>query len=201
MKKILVSNAYDFTPMVGAITKIGPDVVYAVMDNNPDSHQKEALKKLKNTFKHIEFKEIKTEIYKVYEIAKEIVKAIDQIYTQDTEIYVDLTSGRKTKSIGILLGCYQRSDKIKEVLYFTQEINQMITLPKLSFEVSKKSSDLLEIISKKPISLPDLANNKKLNSMGRTSVYLNIRDLKEKGLVFENNGVLYLTDYGKLVIL
>ncbi|MDD3085254.1 MAG: DUF6293 family protein [Candidatus ainarchaeum sp.] len=201
MKKILVSNAYDFTPMVGAITKIGPDVVYVVMDNNPDSHQKEALKKLKNTFKHIEFKEIKTEIYKVYEIAKEIVKAIDQIYTQDTEIYVDLTSGRKTKSIGILLGCYQRSDKIKEVLYFTQEINQMITLPKLSFEVSKKSSDLLEIISKKPISLPDLANNKKLNSMGRTSVYLNIRDLKEKGLVFEDNGVLYLTDYGKLVIL
>lgn len=201
MKKILVSNAYDFTPMVGAITKIGPDVLYAVMDNNPDSHQKEALKKLKNTFKHIEFKEIKTEIYKVYEIAKEIVKAIDQIYTQDTEIYVDLTSGRKTKSIGILLGCYQRSDKIKEVLYFTQEINQMITLPKLSFEVSKKSSDLLEIISKKPISLPDLANNKKLNSMGRTSVYLNIRDLKEKGLVFEDNGVLYLTDYGKLVIL
>ena len=201
MKKILVSNAYDFTPMVGAITKIGPDVVYAVMDNNPDSHQKEAVKKLKNTFKHIEFKEIKTEIYKVYEIAKEIVKAIDQIYTQDTEIYVDLTSGRKTKSIGILLGCYQRSDKIKEVLYFTQEINQMITLPKLSFEVSKKSSDLLEIISKKPISLPDLANNKKLNSMGRTSVYLNIRDLKEKGLVFEDNGVLYLTDYGKLVIL
>lgn len=201
MKKILVSNAYDFTPMVGAITKIGPDVLYAVMDNNPDSHQKEAVKKLKNTFKHIEFKEIKTEIYKVYEIAKEIVKAIDQIYTQDTEIYVDLTSGRKTKSIGILLGCYQRSDKIKEVLYFTQEINQMITLPKLSFEVSKKSSDLLEIISKKPISLPDLANNKKLNSMGRTSVYLNIRDLKEKGLVFEDNGVLYLTDYGKLVIL
>jgi len=201
MKKILVSNAYDFTPMVGAITKIGPDVVYVVMDNNPDSHQKDAVKKLKNTFKHIEFKEIKTEIYKVYEIAKEIVKAIDQIYTQDTEIYVDLTSGRKTKSIGILLGCYQRSDKIKEVLYFTQEINQMITLPKLSFEVSKKSSDLLEIISKKPISLPDLANNKKLNSMGRTSVYLNIRDLKEKGLVFEDNGVLYLTDYGKLVIL
>ncbi len=201
MKKILVSNAYDFTPMVGAITKIGPDIVYAVMNNTPEAHQKDALKKLKNTFKHIEFKEIKTEVYKVYEIAKEIVKAIDQIYTQDTEIYVDLTSGRKTKSIGILLGCYQRSDKIKEVLYFTQEINQMITLPKLSFEVSKKSSDLLEIISKKPISLPDLANNKKLNSMGRTSVYLNIRDLKEKGLVFENNGVLYLTDYGKLVIL
>ena len=201
MKKILVSNAYDFTPMVGAITKIGPDIVYAVMNNTPEAHQKDALKKLKNTFKHIEFKEIKTEVYKVYEVAKEIVKAIDQIYTQDTEIYVDLTSGRKTKSIGILLGCYQRSDKIKEVLYFTQEINQMITLPKLSFEVSKKSSDLLEIISKKPISLPDLANNKKLNSMGRTSVYLNIRDLKEKGLVFEDNGVLYLTDYGKLVIL
>lgn len=201
MKKIIISNAYDFTPMVGAITKIGPDVVYAVMDNNPDSHQKEALKKLKNTFKHIEFKEIKTEVYKVYEVAREIVKAIDQIYTQDTEIYLDLTSGRKTKSIGILLAGYQRSDKIKDILYFTQEINQMVTLPKLSFEISKKSSDLLEIIAKKPVSLPELANNKKLNTMGRTSVYLNIRDLKEKGLVIEDKGLLYLTDYGKLVIL
>ena len=201
MKKIIISNAYDFTPMVGAITKLGPDVVYAVMDNNPDSHQKEALKKLKNTFKHIEFKEIKTEVYKVYEVAREIVKAIDQIYTQDTEIYLDLTSGRKTKSIGILLAGYQRSDKIKDILYFTQEINQMVTLPKLSFEISKKSSDLLEIIAKKAVSLPELANDKKLNTMGRTSVYLNIRDLKEKGLVTEDKGLLYLTDYGKLVLL
>ncbi len=199
--KIIISNAYDFTPMVGAITKIGPDVVYAVMDNNPDAHQKEALKKLKNTFKHIEFKEIKTEVYKVYEVAKEIVKAIDSIYSQDTDIYLDLTSGRKTKSIGILLAGYQRSDKIKDILYFTQEINQMVTLPKLSFEISKKSADLLTIVSKKPVSLPDLANNKKLNSMGRTSVYLNIRDLKEKGLVTEDKGLLYLTDYGKLVLL
>jgi len=148
MKKILISNAYDFTPMVGAITKIGPDVVYAVMNNTPETHQKEALKKLKNTFKHIEFKEIKTEIYKVYEVAKEIVKAIDQIYVQDTEIYLDITSGRKTKSIGILLSGYQRADKIKDILYFTQEINQMVTLPKLSFEISKKSADLLTIVSK-----------------------------------------------------
>ena len=201
MKKILISNAYDFTPMVGAITKIGPDIVYAVMNNTPEAHQKDALKKLKNTFKHIEFKEIKTEIYKVYEIAKEIVKAIDGMYTQDTEIYLDITSGRKTKSIGILLGGYQRSGKIKDILYFTQEINQMVTLPKLSFEISKKSSDLLELVSKKPVSLPDLANNKKLNSMGRTSVYLNIRDLKEKGLVTEDKGLLYLTVYGKLVLL
>jgi predicted transcriptional regulator len=77
----------------------------------------------------------------------------------------------------------------------------MVTLPKLSFEISKKSSDLLELVSKKPVSLPDLANNKKLNSMGRTSVYLNIRDLKEKGLVTEDKGLLYLTDYGKLVLL
>jgi len=201
MKKILISNAYDFTPMVGAITKIGPDIVYAVMNNTPEAHQKDALKKLKNTFKHIEFKEIKTEVYKVYEVAKEIVKAIDGMYTQDTEIYLDITSGRKTKSIGILLGGYQRSGKIKDILYFTPEINEMLVLPKLSFEISKKSSDLLELVSKKPVSLPDLANNKKLNSMGRTSVYLNIRDLKEKGLVTEDKGLLYLTDYGKLVLL
>ncbi len=201
MEKILISNAYDFTPMVGAITKIGPDIVYAVMNNTPEAHQKDALKKLKNTFKHIEFKEIKTEVYKVYEVAKEIVKAIDGMYTQDTEIYLDITSGRKTKSIGILLGGYQRSGKIKDILYFTPEINEMLVLPKLSFEISKKSSDLLELVSKKPVSLPDLANNKKLNSMGRTSVYLNIRDLKEKGLVTEDKGLLYLTDYGKLVLL
>jgi CRISPR/Cas system-associated protein Csm6 len=201
MKKILISNTYDFTPMVGAITKIDPAIVYAIIDNKPDSHQKEAVKKLKNTFKHITFKEIKTEVYKVYDVAKEIVKIIDEIYILDSEIYIDITSGRKTKSIGLLLAGYQRADKIKDILYFTHEINQMITLPKLSFEISKKASDLLEIISKKPISLPNLANTKKLNSIGRTSVYLNIRDLKEKNMVFEKDGLLYLTDYGKLVLL
>ena len=201
MKKILLTNTYSFTPMVGAITRIDPAVVYLIMDKEPDDNQKEARDKLKNTFKHITFKEIKTRVYETYEIAKEVIKAIDEIYKDDeNEIYVDITSGRKPKSIGIMLGCYARSNKIKDILYFTQEINQMIVLPKLSFDINKRSFDLLSIISKKKITLPELAN-KESQSLGRTAVYNNIRDLKEKGLVEEKDGNLYLTDYGKLILL
>ncbi|MDD3976130.1 MAG: hypothetical protein PHN22_03140 [Candidatus ainarchaeum sp.] len=99
-----------------------------------------------------------------------------------------------------MLGCYARSNKIKEILYFTQEINKMISIPKLSFEINKNAYDLLSTISKKKITLSELANsnNKKL---GRTAVYNNIRDFKEKGLVNEINGNLSLTDYGKLILL
>ena len=201
MKKILLTNTYSFTPMVGAITKVGPDIIYLIMDKEPDDKQKEAKEKLKNTFKHIEFKEIKTSVYEVYEIAKEIIVAIDKIYKEEeNEIYVDITAGRKTKSIGIMLGCYARSHKIKDILYFTQEINQMVVIPKLSFEISKKAYDLLEEISKKGISLPELANSDKFN-IGRTAIYNNIRDFKEKGLVGEKNNLLSLTDYGKLILL
>ncbi|MDD3178044.1 MAG: CRISPR-associated CARF protein Csa3 [Candidatus ainarchaeum sp.] len=201
MKKILFTNTYSFTPMVGAITKINPEEIYLIIDKKPDEHQKEAKEKLKNTFKHIKFKEIKTSVYEVYEIAKEIIKEIDKVYNEDiNEIYIDITSGRKTKSIGIMLGCYARSNKIKEILYFTQEINKMISIPKLSFEINKNAYDLLSTISKKKITLSELANsnNKKL---GRTAVYNNIRDFKEKGLVNEINGNLSLTDYGKLILL
>jgi len=201
MKKILLTNTYSFTPMVGAITRVGPDIIYLIMDKEPDDKQKEAKEKLKNTFKHIEFKEIKTSVYEVYEIAKEIIAAIDKIYKEDeNEIYVDITSGRKPKSIGIMLGCYARNNKIKDILYFTQEINQMVVVPKLSFDISKKAYDLLEEISKKGISLPELANSDKFN-IGRTAIYNNIRDFKEKGLVEEKNTLLYLTDYGKLLLL
>jgi CRISPR-associated protein Csa3 len=201
MKKILLTNTYSFTPMVGAITRVGPDIIYLIMDKESDDKQKEAKEKLKNTFKHIEFKEIKTSVYEVYEIAKEIIAAIDKIYKEDeNEIYVDITSGRKPKSIGIMLGCYARNNKIKDILYFTQEINQMVVVPKLSFDISKKAYDLLEEISKKGISLPELANSDKFN-IGRTAIYNNIRDFKEKGLVEEKNTLLYLTDYGKLLLL
>jgi CRISPR-associated protein Csa3 len=201
MKKILLTNTYSFTPMVGAITRVGPDIIYLIMDKESDDKQKEAKEKLKNTFKHIEFKEIKTSVYEVYEIAKEIIAAIDKIYKEDeNEIYIDITSGRKPKSIGIMLGCYARNNKIKDILYFTQEINQMVVVPKLSFDISKKAYDLLEEISKKGISLPELANSDKFN-IGRTAIYNNIRDFKEKGLVEEKNTLLYLTDYGKLLLL
>jgi len=201
MKKILLTNTYSFTPMVGAITRIGPDVIYLIMDKQSDDTQKQTKEKLKNTFKHIEFKEIKTTLYEVYEIAKEIIINIDKIYKEEeNEIYVDITSGRKPKSIGIMLGCYARSNKIKEILYFTSEINQMVVVPKLSFDISKKAYDLLEEISKKDITLPELANSDKLN-LGRTAIYNNVRDFKEKGLVEEKNGFLYLTDYGKLLLL
>ena len=201
MKKILFTNTYSFTPMVGAITKINPEEIYLIIDKKPDDHQKEAKEKLKNTFKHIKFKEIKTSVYEVYEIAKEIIKEIDKVYNEDiNEIYVDITSGRKTKSIGIMLGCYARSNKIKEILYFTQEINKMISVPKLSFEINKNAYDLLSTISKKKITLSELANSNN-KTLGRTAVYNNIRDFKEKGLVSEINGYLSLTDYGKLILL
>jgi len=76
----------------------------------------------------------------------------------------------------------------------------MVVVPKLSFDISKKAYDLLEEISKKDITLPELANSDKLN-LGRTAIYNNIRDFKEKGLIEEKNGFLYLTDYGKLLLL
>jgi|GEM_PF-2935745 len=201
MKKILLTNTYSFEPMVGGITKIDPDVIYLVIDKTPNTKQLETIKKLKNTFKHIIFKEIKTSVYETYDIAKEIVKSIDKIYNElKNEIYIDISSGRKTKSIGIMLGCYARSNKIKEILYFTQEINKMISLPKLTFDISKRAYDLLNEINENSISLPDLANSDKFN-LGRTAIYNNIRDFKEKGLVIEKNSILHLTDYGKLILL
>jgi CRISPR-associated protein Csa3 len=201
MNKILLTNTYSFTPMVGAITKIGPEEVYLIVDKKLDDNQKQAREKLKNTFKHITFKEIKTSVYETYEIAKEIISAIDKIYNENKEIYIDITSGRKTKSIGIMLGCYARSNKIKDIVYFTQEINKMISLPKLSFDISKRAYDLLVEINKKKITLSDLANSDKLN-LGRTAIYNNIRDFKEKGFVIEDkDSMLKLTDYGKLLLL
>ena len=203
MKKILLTNTYSFTPMVGAITKVNPDVIYLIVDKTPDEHQQETIKKLKNTFTYISFKEIKTHVYEIYEISKEIIKHIDKIYTENTEIYVDLTSGRKTKSIAIMIGCYARSQKIKEILYFTQEINRMVYLPKLNFEISKNTFELLDLISKKELSMAEiakLAENSKLH-LGRTAVYNNIRDFKDKGYINEENNKLKLTDFGKILLL
>jgi len=203
MKKILLSNTYSFTPMVGGITKVNPDIIYLIIDTKPNTTQKEAIKKVKNTFKHIEFRELKTEVYNPYNISKDIIGLIDKIYNKDTEIYIDLTSGRKTKSIGIMLGCYSRSDKIKDILYFTSEENTMVYLHKLSFDISKNTDDLLKLINKKKISMAELAKlaeNSKLH-LGRTAVYNNVRYFKDKGYVIEKDNILELTDFGKLVLL
>ncbi|MDD3976131.1 MAG: hypothetical protein PHN22_03145 [Candidatus ainarchaeum sp.] len=103
MKKILFTNTYSFTPMVGAITKINPEEIYLIIDKKPDEHQKEAKEKLKNTFKHIKFKEIKTSVYEVYEIAKEIIKEIDKVYNEDiNEIYIEILLLEEKQSLLVL---------------------------------------------------------------------------------------------------
>ena len=195
---VLISTLYSFEPVVLAATKIGVDKLILIVDNKPDEKQRESLDLVKNSLgKVVEVKQIKTEVYDIVKVAEEAIKAID--YESDkNSIYVNVTGARKTQSFGLLFAAYSRINKIKQIIYITEENKQIINLPKLSFNLNNSQKQILDHINNKELtSLTELSNKVKIS---RGMLYRTIKELKDLGLVYDDEG-FKLTDAGRIAVL
>lgn len=195
MTKILITTTYSSDSIIFAITRLSVERVYLLIDKKPDQYQKETIKKINETFKNvIEVIEKKIEIYDFVSIAKVVTDLLDSISRKD-EIYVNITPGRKTQSLGLLFGCYARPKFVKKVFYIPEESKEMITLPLLSFDITESQKQVLDNIEK--IDTPAaLANEVEVS---KAMLYRNIKELMDRGFIEpkENSGYK-LTDAGKI---
>ncbi len=193
VQKVLIATLYSPNPILVAANKLGPDRMYLLIDKVPAKEQEKSVELLKNSLgRVIDIKIIKTAVYDIAEVAKKAVEIID-MQPQEDEIYVNVTSGRKTKAIGLLFGAYARTKRIKKIIYFPQEKeNEPVYLPKLSFNLNSSQKKVLEYLEEKKFtSLMDLSEK---IDISRAMLYRNIRELEDLDLV-EN---LKLTDAGKI---
>jgi len=121
MGNTLISTLYAFEPVILASTKIGVDKLILIIDNKPVDKQRASLELVKQSLgKVVEVKQIKTEVYDIVNTAEEVIKAID--YESDkNSIFVNITGARKTQSLGLLFAAYSRIEKIKSIIYITEE--------------------------------------------------------------------------------
>jgi CRISPR locus-related DNA-binding protein len=193
MVKVLIATLYGPDPILVAANKLGPDRIILLIDEEPNDKQKESLELLNNSLgRIIDIKTVKTEVYDISEVARKAVEIID-MQPKDDEIFVNVTSGRKTKAIGLLFASYARHGKIKKIMYFPEEKGaSVVFLPKLQFNLNESQKKVLEYIEKGCFnSLMDLSDKIEIS---RAMLYRNIKELEDKGLVDD----LKLTDAGKI---
>ena len=198
-KKVLIATIYSADPVLLATTKLGADRLILLIDEKPNAEQEASLKLVKESLgRVIEIMTVKTKVYDIVEIAKKAVEVIDLTPKEDL-IYVNITSGRKTKAIGLLFGAYARCTRVKKIGYNPEEDKgSVIYLPKLSFDLTDSQRKVLEHI---------LAGDFKTHTelaekidISRAMLYKNIKDLEDRDLISTEEG-FKLTDAGKIALL
>ncbi len=193
MAKVLIATVYGPDPVLVATNKLGPDRLILLVDSEPNKEQDNSVHLIKNSLgRVIDVKIVKTPVYDIVEIARKATEIIDMQPKEDI-IYVNITSGRKTKAMGLLFGAYARVSRVKKIAYNPDEKDSSpIYLPKLYFQLTESQKKVLEYLEAGNFStLMELSE--KVNS-SRAMLYRNIKELEEMGLVED----LKLTDAGKI---
>ena len=193
MAKVLIATVYGPDPVLIAANKLGPDRMILLVDKEPSKEQEKSLDLIKNSLGRVmDVKVVKTEVYDIVDIARKTVEIID-MQPKDDEIYVNVTSGRKTKAIGLLFGAYTRSSKVKKIMYYPEEKDaSVVLLPILQFKLTESQKRVLEYLEDgKFDSLMQLSEK---IDVSRAMLYRSIKELEEMGLVED----LKLTDAGKI---
>ena len=193
MAKVLIATVYGPDPVLVAANKLGPDRLILLIDNEPSKEQEKSIDLIKTSLgRVIDVKIVKTAVYDIVDIARKVVEIID-LQPNTDEVHVNITSGRKTKAIGLLFGAYARYEKIKKIAYNPEEKGAIpIYLPKLQFRLTETQKQILELL--------DSNIYKNLNELSTkvdqstAMLYRNIAELRDMGLIED----LKLTDAGKI---
>ncbi len=198
MGRVLIATIYSADPVLLAANRLGPDRLILLIDNNPDKEQIKSLKLIKESLgRVVDIKEVKTDLYDIVEVAKKSVEIID-LQPKDDEIYINITSGRKPKALGLLFAAYTRSDKIKKIAYNPEEDKTAVVyLPILSFKLTESQKKVLEILDDERNSQLSFKELSEKAGISRAMFYRNMDELKDMGLVSTQQGIK-LTDAGKI---
>jgi len=197
--KILIATIYQPHAILTICNKFAIESVIALIDETPDKTMIESIRIIEESLgKVLKFKTQVTDLYNILSVASEIVNIIDEIPEKE-EIFIDITSGRKPKSLGLLYGSYARAKRIKQITYVQEENNQPILLPKMFYPINESQLQILHIIK----------DNKEINTAGiakkikfsRGLVYRYIKELTEINVITKDNEQIKLTDFGEIVLL
>jgi len=196
MAKVLIATLWNPDAVLLASHRLGPDRLFLLTDKTPEKKQQESFKLIKDSLgRVIDIKEVKTEVYDVVSVAEKCVELIDSQPKEDI-IYVNITSGRKTKALGLLYAAYCRLNKVKKIAYNPEEDpKQVVYLPKLGFHLSESQKNILQAVDTvKYTSATELAE--KLD-MSRAMFYRAIEELRQLGYLETEEGYK-LTDAGRI---
>lgn len=198
MKKVLIATLYSPDPVLIAANRLGPDRLILLIDKKPRKEQEKNFKLIQDSLgRVVDVKQVKTDVYDIVKVAEKCVEIID-MQPKDDEIFINVTSGRKTKALGLLFAAYARYNRVKKIAYNPEEDkNSVVWLPKLSFKLTESQKKVLEVLSDGNNSKLSLINLADKVGISRAMLYRNIDELRDMGFISTFDGLI-LTDAGKI---
>jgi CRISPR-associated protein Csa3 len=198
MPKVLIATLYSADPVLLAANRLGPDRLILLIDKEPNKEQQKNFKLINESLgRVVDVKSVKTEVYDIVEITKKCVDIID-MQPKDDEIFINITSGRKTKALGLLYAAYTRCSRVRKIAYNPEEDKtSVVYLPKLCFKLTDSQKKVLEAVEDKNNSKLSLADLAEKIGISRAMLYRNIDELRDMDYVMTEDG-LKLTDAGKI---
>ena len=194
MTKILITTIYETPSIILAINRFSIDRVFLLASKKTDEKQQKAIAEIKKHYeKVIEIKEKKIELYDIVETAQTIGNLIDDLPGTD-EIYLNITTGRRPQILGALFAAYKRPSRIKKIFYVTEDTNEIITIPILSFDITDAQQKILDNIEQ----IDKISQMSNEIDISKAMVYRATKELKDKGLIEETDNGYKLTEAGKI---
>ena len=199
MARILISTLYHSYSTLTICNKYAIEHVYSLIDEAPDKTMQDSIRILKESLGSIiKFETKVTDLYNIVSVAREVVALIDEIPNKD-EIFIDITSGRKPKSLGLLYASYARANRIKQITYVPEETKQPMIMPKMAYPISEPQLELLQLVKVDPtISTTQLAERLKYS---RAMIYRYMKELMDINVLYKEDDQLKITDFGEIVLL
>ncbi len=192
----LIATFYSPEPFLPAALKYSPRRIVLLIDSS-DGKVKENINAIKKVFgKAMEFEVVKVPKDDILAIAKTTVELIDSNKAADNKIIVSVAGANKLLTNAVLFGSYARPDRILRIVTNKTQSNELISLPKLSYNIGSTKRDLLsKMEGRKDKTIGQIAKE-----MHRTRgmIYQHLKELKDGGYLDEDYTV---TDAGRLALL
>lgn len=196
-KRTVISTVFSGRAIKVVIKNLKPDKLILIVDDPIHETKKATIDELKESFKGIfDIEIMKTSLYDIPEIMKQVTKKIDDEFEKGNEIILHITEGRKITSLALLFSGYAREKKVSKSYYVEEEGDKMLPLPVIvKFDVSDNKKKFLQEIEK---GIVNTANIMKDLNIKPSAVYKYIKELKNDGYL-ENVKDLKLTEIGRIV--
>ena len=197
---MIATVGFESEPLIIGIQTFNIKRMILIREADPPSEVRKVENLMASTFGNfidIVVKEV-ANWYDILGLVDLVTYLIKSEHDKGGQVYVNITGGRKTASIGALLGVFKNVSKVKEVFYVTEEEHGILPLPKISWTLQKTKYSLLKLVAE---GLSDIDALKEELEISRTMTYMHLRDLKDQALIVETPNGYDMTLAGKLLLI
>ncbi len=189
----LITTIHKGDTINDAIRKFSPDKLMFIFPEPAEKTKLEAISRIKKDFKNLEFENITTKTYDIPQIVKDVDKAIKKELKKGNTVKIHISESRKPQAFAAYFAGLLNKGKLAGVYYLEEENGSVLTMPMLSFKLSKTKTFILNELNKGNKDIPSIVTKSKKQ---KSIIYQHVKDLKADGYLTDD---LELTDAGKIV--